>query len=403
MKSEKNHIKRCLQLLLFSVFFLSGIKAAHSLGIMPAEQVFEYIPGNIENCQVTIQNSLPYEIDVELFARGVLSSSVTFTQGDHVTVPAKQKASVPITIKLPEEDTVYGKACAIVWAKRVPKTNSGISATEKVGAKFCTEIPYPGKYLELSVSPKAVNVGTSSSTVLLKYTSKGKEIIQSIKSTIYILNKNGTVLKQYQTKEVKDLFTGAQETIALEIDVSDLLGGEYIVKVDTIYDEKTISKNATLTIGYPDIEVRSYSNNIAVNFADEFKISLKNKYLNDFKVVYAEIVIYSDGKELSYSTAPITLKADSYGNLKTVIPTQNLKVGEYPIRIIIHFDDKTKEINGKLLVTEKTEPKKTQMQTPNPGFNLNTVITFVVLANGLIIVLLVVVITRNRKIKEGEL
>ena len=97
------------------------------------------------------------------------------------------------------------------------------------------------------------------------------------------------------------------------------------------------------------------------------------------------------------------MKADSYGNLKTVIPTQNLKVGEYPIRIIIHFDDKIKEINGKLLVTEKTEPKKTQMQTPNPGFNLNIIITFVVLANGLIIVLLMVIITHNRKIKEGEL
>ncbi|MDK2849364.1 MAG: hypothetical protein PWP03_655 [Candidatus Woesearchaeota archaeon] len=392
---------RSLLMCLFLIILVS--KNVYSLGITPSEQFFEYVPGSVEKARITVINTLPYPIEVELSATDVLSNEVSFPEGTKISVGANQKASAPITVTLPEENTVYGKVCAIVWARRVPPKSSTISATEKVGAKFCTEIPYPGKYLELQVSPKSVNVGSPTTIVLIKYSSKGKEIINSIVSTVSILDKNGTLLKQYQTKEVKNLFTGAEETVALEVDTSDLLGGEYIVKVDTNYDGNLISKNATLTIGYPDIEIKDYSKNIAVNFADEFTISLKNKYLENFKYVYAEIIIQTpDGKELTYSTAPITLNANSYGTIKTVIPTQNLNIGEYPVKIILHFDGKTKEINGKVLVTEKTKPKS-ETQTPASQFNLSIIITLVVLSNGLILILLLVLINRNHKIKEDEL
>ncbi len=405
MKVEPNLRKtnRIVLLITAFVFIILTVQQAYSLGISPSEQIFEYIPGKTEKSSITIQNTLGFEINVELTTSDTLGNSVTFPEGNMVKVPAASKVSVPITLTLPEEDTVYGKVCAIVWAKRLPKSSSGISATERVGAKFCTEIPYPGKYLELQVSPRSINVGTPSTTVLLTYTSKGKEIINSIKSTVYLLNKNGSIIRQYPVNEVKDLFTGAQETVTVNIETGDLIGGDYIIKAVTRYDEKTITKNATLVVGYPDIDINSYTKNIAVNFADEFSINLKNKYLDDFKVVYAEIIIYTpDGKELTYSTAPITLNAGSSGSLKTVVPTKNLDVGEYPVKIILHFDGKTKEVDGEILVTEKTQPQKTT-QTPISGFSVKLIITTVILTNALILVLLIVLIKRNHKIKEDEL
>lgn len=105
------------------------------------------------------------------------------------------------------------------------------------------------------------------------------------------------------------------------------------------YDQKLKTTNASFMIGQQDITLLNYTRELNPGFS-EFEILLQNNWGRELSNVYATLSL--NNTEL-LQTPSINLQPWSQGKLKGIVKI-DLAPAEYQGKIVLHFDDKAKEI-----------------------------------------------------------
>jgi hypothetical protein len=371
---------------------LFALPVAFSLGVSPGRTILEPSHGETHEMQIIITNPTDSEKNVEIsVGNGSFNEYIALEEGI-VTIGPRGMQKVPFTFTQPSYNVGYGRVCNGIRASEVPEHGvDGIFAVVEVIYTLCVEYPYPGKYLEISLSANPVNEGTESTYALLKAVSKGSEHIDFLTGKLFLKDEEGETIAEYDAPMFESLMPRAQETGHVEIMTEGLRGGNYVLEGHFNYDGNRVKENASLVIGYPDIDVVRHTPSVRAGSSENFEVVLKNNFLSEFKVVFFDLEI-GDGGRFRFRSPPTGLKRLEVKSLDMLISTKNLEIGQYPSTITVYFDDYRKTVETTVNVVEKSE-RDIPGQVPEKS--MVPVIVLIVLSNVLIILLIILLLSRK--------
>jgi hypothetical protein len=344
-------MKRLLLLLLI----LFVIPNALAMGVSPGLVKYDYEPGKTLEIPFTIRstsNTPGYALISVV--EGPLAEFATVNK-EEVFLNPRAQDQVTLTINLPHNLELYGVQAVRLEITQKPEEGGFLSVTTGVRARAEIQFPYPNRYIELrglSANPVGEGQNLLASWSIINL---GKEPI-NYQTNIWILD-SGTELIRQQLPQ-KTILPDQTIQDNLEITTIELKPGSYTLFKELIYDDQKIILDRTIRIGEKKIELISLTKNFKPNTINEFKISLRNEWNEEFREVVAELKI--GDKTARTNQARIT-PYPSQQTFTGYIDTTGLNLGEQKAEITITFKDLenqliTQTINTSISIDDAKEP-----------------------------------------------
>lgn len=150
------------------------------------------------------------------------------------------------------------------------------------------------------------------------------------------------------------------------------------------YDGKKIRLEKNFNVGSLFVDI---TNIVVPKFSlgdiAKFDIYIKSKWNQPISNVYAEMTVSdSEGTEYTrFKTASVDLEAEGSGKLEAYWDTKDVPIGEYLLKVILHYAGKTTErvvgatVNIDSIVTDFTTAK---VVAQKPTFSRDTVLLLVI-------------------------
>src|SRR3989344_294429 len=138
-------MRRVVFLLFMAAFLFVNIVSA-SLGISPAKQEINFVPGESYEFSFIVSSDDPNR-KIELYLAGDIPQYATLSKTSIVGAE-----SFKVIINLPEGGITPGKHSIIVRGREQSPENQFIGTRIDIGAPINIFVPYPGQYAELSLN-----------------------------------------------------------------------------------------------------------------------------------------------------------------------------------------------------------------------------------------------------------
>jgi len=207
------------------------------------------------------------------------------------------------------------------------------------------EVPYPGKYLVLTLNKPSVKVNEPLNFEITAV-NKGKEHIVSAKPTIDTYYLNGTFIKSFELP-AKPVDALSKVVFNKEWNPYPLLKeGEYKWNATIVYDEKIVSKRSDFRIGILNFLITDYKKQFIERRVNPLFIQVKSMWTNTIKDVYADIRVYAKGgrnTSIDYIKTPVfDFRPWEEKNLtSTYWDTKSFPKGFYNATITLYYAGKT--------------------------------------------------------------
>lgn len=314
-----------------------------SLGVGPAKKEFNFKPG--------------FEIEIEYkVSPGSNKNLVISAEGDLADYITFNKQRLPstggvftATLKLPDFLETPGRHRSFIKVLEEvdPELVGFIGTSIAIKPVIDIYVPYPGQYLETSLSSEDVNIGEPVEFGL-EVVSRGKEDVTAI-PRIEIYNSEGS--------KVEDLFFSertfpSQETISLKkfLDTFKFNPGNY--KAVSFVDYGGLAKSETdFRVGALTIEILNYSTDIPLNKLQKFEIEIQSGWNDNIDGAYAEVVFLNDTGVLeSFKTTTTSLIPWERKIIEGYLNTEQFSEGTYDANITVFYFGKNKGASSNKLV-----------------------------------------------------
>jgi hypothetical protein len=214
-------------------------------------------------------------------------------------------------------------------------------------------VPYPGKYLEASLSADTVNIGDPVHfTITVK--NLGLEPLNEIGSTISIFE-NADKLGSIETDTVS---LQPQESAELQGEWLTTKGGKFRAIADVFYDEFSTTAETMFTVGQLIVNIKNIEYaDIVAGTIGKISIAVESKWNAQITDIYDEMFIYAaDGKVLAdVQGNPFSLSALGKYTDTLYWDTKNIQPGAYTGRVILHYAGQTTEQDFKINVVKMAQ------------------------------------------------
>jgi len=327
-----------------------------ALGITPARKTIDYKAGESYTVEFSIVNNKQEEMEVAIFVEGDLADRIKLSESYLKFGANENSKSVKYSFTVPS-DLIPGLSETRIIARELPtsKAHEGalVTATVAVTHQLHIMVPYPGKYATIEL--KTVQTGkTDFVSFLMPVNNFGTQDIVSVKGIIDIYGPTNEKITTVNTAEGS---VKSQERIDLTATwTGDINPGKYYAKAIAIYDGETTEEvEKVFNVGEIDLEILEIRVNEDFRLGDiaKFNILLENKWAEELKEVYAEMVVYTlDNKEvIRFRSATEPIAALGKQELIAYWDTAGIKEGEYKTTLILHYDGNTKEEELKTIVS----------------------------------------------------
>lgn len=335
--------KEILVLLVISIFLLN-LQLVLSLGISPAIQYVDFQPGlELEYSFKVYANSGQ---TIEMYSDGEFSELVKFDKTE-----LNGGGGFNVKIKLPQEIEIPGKHVLLIGAREKIDAESGaIGTSVAVRAPIVIQVPYPGKYAEISLSTHNANVGEPVKFEV-SVASMGKEpILATTNIEIYS-----------EKKKIETLDLGAKlienqksDKFIKILNTSNYKSGDYNATAIVDYQEAIAKKSSVFRIGQLFVNMTNYTNEIIKGGIKPFEINIESLWNDPIENVYGEVYILKDNKNITdFLTPSINLGGWEKKTLNGYVDTDVLELGEYDLNININYEGKETMNKGKLTIKMK--------------------------------------------------
>ena len=336
---------------LLMVFALQNVSA---IGITPGRTTINFEPGLHKEVSFSILNSEHKDMSVVFTVKGNLSESVTLTQTYAEFSSSEDSKSFTYLIDLPEKVDKPGKYKIEIVALEMPKDikekGAFVGATVSVVTQLYIYVPYPNKYLEAEVN---VVESEGKEIFFVPITNRGKLDIVNAKAVIDIYTSLNEKVATIESNTDSLASLERKELVAeWEPDVNP---GRYLAIVTVLYDDEVFKTEKKFNIGEKFLEI------LEVNIKDfelggiaKFDALVENKWSNDLKDVYLNIIVYNDEGEVMADFKSPNYKIGSMEKSKIVAywDTAGVHKGTYDGKIILKYGEKSTERNIQMKITE---------------------------------------------------
>jgi len=372
--------RRFIQFIFVFVIFIFLINFVSALGVSPAKVEANFVPGFETEITYTVSHNNP-STEFELYVAGDLNDSVKLDK-DKLVGGGSFTASVnlPMIIEKPGGHRILIGVKEVVSEKDLEVSGAMIRTSVTIQAVIDINVPYPGKYIETSLSSHNVNSGEPVN-FKLGIISKGKEDV-SVTPKIDINFGNKTIETLYfMNREIK-----SQEKIELEksLDTSGYNPGTYSALAIVDYGKLAISES-TFKIGELSINLVNYTKQIEIGGIQRLNLEIESGWNDNIDGVYAEIFIFNNsGTFAEFETSSTTLEPWERKNIVGFFETDNFEKGFYSANLtFIYYGKNVGKSSSELIEIEFIEKESSVKM-----------ILFIVAGIILLIVILLIVIKK---------
>jgi len=356
---RKNKITKLVSVVFVSLFVMILLmEGVFALGITPGRTTLDYEAGLEKEIELSIINNEHKPMEVALFSimQDDLNGSLTLFKDHLKFLPSEDRKTLRYKIKLPDRMSP-GLHIGEIVAAEIPQTVEGetsIGATVAVVSQIYIYVPYPGKYVEADLQIlDAEQNGTA--TFIVPVINRGKLGIGEVRAIIDIFTptnkKVATLETDYSSLEPRE----RTELVAKwQINVP---AGDYFAKVNLLYDGESRRFEKPFTVGSQMLSIESILvNNFKLGEIAKLQILVENKFNQEIKSVYANLLIYNhedqvmaDIKSATEDIPPLSKK-----ELIAYWDTVGVKEGEYDGKLIVRYSKRAIEKNLILDVKENS-------------------------------------------------
>ncbi len=327
------------------VMVLLVIPIASSLGVTPGRTTLNFEPNLEREVRFKVWNNENRDLRLALYARGGLSEYIELSE-EEIEL-SEESVELSYTLRLPdelEEPGLYGGEIVIreVTIDGQEKDIS-IGAMQAVITQAYVNVPYPGKYIiaRLDIVGGDLDKETLFFVPLINL---GDEDVESAKAEIIIMDMYGKVIEKADTNEIGVPAKGRAE-LSAQIDPSSLTPGIDRVVAKVTYDGFVTTAENTLYVSdfflIPlDISVRDFT----LGDIAKFNILVENIGNVDVMDAYSLILLDKKGENVAnLKSVGVDFKPFEKKEMLSYWDTENVKADRYDGKLVLGYDDKTKE------------------------------------------------------------
>jgi hypothetical protein len=335
-----------LRIFFIFIILIILINLSSALGIRPGKIEFNFQPGLEQTITYSVFGA-DSETELELYVEGDLAEYVKLDK--EILVGGGGFNAI---LKLPAYIEKPGKHRILIGAKeKFDEETLGTAVGTSINIRGVIDIhvPYPGKYLEISLGSHDVNIGEPVQFEL-NIASKGKEDV-SITPKIEITSEEKTI----ETLYFKNRILKSQEEIKLYkiLDTTNYNPGNYNATAIVDYGKSAIAKSK-FRIGELVINIINYTKQITIGGLQKFNIEIESGWNDNIDGAYAEVFILNGSTNLlSFKTSSTSLTPWEKKNITGFFDTTNFEKGFYDANITIKYYGKdVGKISSKLVKIE---------------------------------------------------
>ncbi|QQG38591.1 MAG: hypothetical protein HYS32_03215 [Candidatus Woesearchaeota archaeon] len=350
--------KILIGIVLFVLITLILIPNVQAIGISPGKTTLVLEPGKPLEKEVafTLHNNEKKNLKAIIFTRGELNQSVEVPGGIITMSPQEETKLLSYKVKISTGLVSEPGAHDIeIVALELPSEEEGltfIGARAAVISKLNVEVPFPGKYATIDADIEEGDIETPT-RFIIKVNNKGQQPIVRAYANVEIFGPTNELITSIKTQERDVPYAERREVIASWHN-KNAKPGPYFAVITVFYDGKTAKIDRRFEVGSLTIDIEDVNvKNFKLGGIAKFNIEVNNKWNQEIKEVYAQMIINSQTQEniAELESAHINIEPLSKATLNTFWDTEGINEGVFDSKIILHYADKTTEKLLKAIVT----------------------------------------------------
>jgi len=342
--------KRRLLVGVLALLLIVSMQNILALGITPGRTTINFEPGLNQEVSFSVINSGHKDMSVVFMIRGNLSEYVTMNTAYAEFSADEESKSFSYTVNLPERIETLGKHEIEIVAVEMPKdfkeTGTMIGSTLAVVTQLHVYVAYPNKYVEGNVN---VVESDGEMVFFIPVVSRGKLDIVHLEAKI-------------------DIYSWSDEKVASLVSNSDLerkelvarwnpevAPGKYKAVVNLIYDEEVSSFEKEFNVGEMLLEIKEIVvRDFRLGEIAKFNTLVENKWSNDLKDVYLNIIVYNNEGEVmaDFKSPSYNVESLSQKEIISYWDTGGVHKGTYDGKLFLIYGEKSTERNIQLRITD---------------------------------------------------
>jgi hypothetical protein len=242
---------------LFLFILLVFPASAYALGIGPTDMEVEFQPNLVFKQTVYVVNSESFDLPIKMSVEGDLKENMTLSVYDFVLGPRGTAAGVgyvEVTLNMPGKLDRPGSYKTYIYAtENTPATTKGIGAKIRMGTPVIVYVPYPGKYIELSIRVENPKVNET-----IRFTAdtinRGNETITSAQAIFTLYDSQDQVVTTLPTDSIQ-ISPSERVAFVKEWLATNVRPGKYKVMARVSYDDYRTEKTEEFMIGSPTARI----------------------------------------------------------------------------------------------------------------------------------------------------
>lgn len=323
-----------LSTILISIYMMSSAYAA--IGVSPSDYEINFQP-NLK--QVFMFNFWTDEDSkLEIYSEGYLSRYVTLS-----TTSLKGGGAVYALLELPNNIEIPGRHRLLIGAKQLSmglsSRGTGLGIVGNIRGVIFVNVPYPGQYVEASLSITNANAGEPV-YFDVKINNLGKEPTTTrTKIDIY-----GPNADKIQTLNLGSNFLQPTESVSIpaRLDTKNYLPGDYKAILTVEYSNKSAVVEGGFRLGELRVVVINTSNDFTRDKINRFEIHVESLWNNRIENLFANVSIMGY-EHINFITPSIGLNPWQKSVLTGFFDTTGIKEDEFKAKIILQYSNKTTE------------------------------------------------------------
>ena len=374
-----------ISLLLAIVTFIILTNPINAISITPSKIVIDYEPG--------VEKQFSFDVgradSIEIYLKDELAPYAAIL--DSAPKSGPRTFSVTLT---PPAGLSPGRHALIVGAIEAAPVGMTVGGRAAVQAPIYVEVPYPGVYIEASLSSQTINVGEIEPFVVT-VTNKGTDSISQVYVKLKVFDSDNNTVAELSS-DSKPLEGVSSVDFNLNWDSTGAKAGPYSAAATVFYDGGAAEAKANFKIGSLLVLIKRTTDKFEAGAITPFFIEVESGWNAPIQGMYGELKF----ADKSFKTPAFDLAAWKTINITGYADASGIPEGEYDARFIVYYADKTTEKTSKITLgtgAGVAKPAVTEKPSLVSGATMTTAL--LVMLTGVFVAALVtlIIIARRKK------
>lgn len=329
--------------------FIISINLVNAIGVSPGRTTVNFESGLQKDIDFTVFNNENKNMKVLFYVQDDPLNIVQLYEDETMFKSTDGSKAFKYKVKLPKEIKKPGAYDINIVAREVPMQQEEgaitVGATAAVISQLRVLVPYPGKYLDVSIRISETDQDEPM-TFIIPVKNLGTETINKAEGTLKIISSSNETIETIKIQPVESLSPTKSVQLVAVWDTSKVKVGKYLAKLVVNYDGNFAEAEAVFSYGQTYIDVLDvYVKDFKLGQIAKFNILVENKYSEDIKEVYAVMDIFDekDDQVTSIKSANQMVKSGVKEELIAFWDTVDTKEGAYDASLKVFYLDRFTE------------------------------------------------------------